>query len=140
MKKAFLIPVLRTEKLQPENPGQKQQIRPSGLWRETIYIPLPEKVRPENSAASNYRNGRKIPGRNIMSAIALYTQGCSGTMVEYLVHNLKVEGPRPACAQIFFRYTAGKFRWCRKLNRKFRPTCQNFFFLYVRIELGTQSG
>ncbi len=55
-------------------------------------------------------------------------------MVEYLLHNLKVEGTRPACAQILFRYTAGKFRWRRKLNRKFRPTCQNFFLLYVLIE------
>jgi hypothetical protein len=92
---------------------------PSGLWRETFYIPLPEKVRPENSgnylqirpenpaasncrysrkilasnyqiwpenlAASNYRNGRKIPARSTMIAIASYTQGCSGAMVEYLV-------------------------------------------------------
>jgi hypothetical protein len=48
-------------------------------------------------------------------------------MVEYLPHKLKVEGSRPACAQILFRYTAGKFRWRRKLNRKFRPTRQNFF-------------
>jgi hypothetical protein len=28
-------------------------------------------IRPENLAASNYRNGRKIPGRNTMNAIAL---------------------------------------------------------------------
>jgi hypothetical protein len=48
-------------------------------------------------------------------------------MVEYLLLNLKMEGSRPACAQILFRYTAGKFRWRRKLNRKCRPTCQNFF-------------
>jgi hypothetical protein len=62
-----------------------------------------------------------------MNAIALDTQGCSGAMGEYLLHNLKVEGLRPACAQMFFRYTAGKFRWRRKFNRKFRPTCHNFF-------------
>jgi hypothetical protein len=55
-------------------------------------------------------------------------------MVEYLLPNLKVEGSRPPCAQIFFRYTAGKFRWRRKLNRKFRPTCQKLFVLYVRNE------
>jgi hypothetical protein len=44
---------------------------PSGPWRETFYIPMPEKLRlenpskqlqilPENPAASNSRNGRKI--------------------------------------------------------------------------------
>ncbi len=69
-----------------------------------------------------------------MNAMAYNIQECSGAMVEYLVHNLKAEGSRPACAQIFFRYTAEKL-WCRrKLNREFRPTCQNFFLLYVRIE------
>jgi hypothetical protein len=55
-------------------------------------------------------------------------------MVEYLLPNLKVEGLRQPCAQILFRYTAGKFRWRRKLNRKFRPTCQKLFLLYVRNE------
>jgi hypothetical protein len=122
------------EKLRWENPGQKQQIRP-----ENPGLLVPEKVRPENpgkklqirqenSAASNYRNGRKIPRRNTMNAIALSTQGGSGAMVEYLLPNLKVEGcSRPPCAQIFFRYTAGKFRWRRKLNRKFRPKCQKLF-------------
>jgi hypothetical protein len=69
-----------SEKLRPENPGQKLQIRPenpglSGPWRETFYIPMPEKLRPENPskkqqippenpAASNSRNGRKIPAIN----------------------------------------------------------------------------
>ncbi len=48
-------------------------------------------------------------------------------MVEYLLPNLKFEGSRPTCAQILFRYTAGKFQWRRKLNRKFRPTCQKLF-------------
>jgi hypothetical protein len=30
-------------------------------------------------------------------------------MEEHLFSNLKVEGSRPACAKIFFRYTTGKF-------------------------------
>ncbi len=34
-----------------------------------------------------------------------YPQGCSAAMVEYLDHNLKVEGLHPACAQIFFSVT-----------------------------------
>jgi hypothetical protein len=63
-----------------------------------------------------------------MNAIALFvTQGCTGAMVEYLLPNLRVKGSPPACGQLFFRYSAGKFRWRRKLNRKFRPTCHNFF-------------
>jgi hypothetical protein len=49
-------------------------------------------------------------------------------MVEYMLHNLKVQGSRPACmCSNTFCYTPGKFRWRRKLTRKFRPTCQNFF-------------
>ncbi len=55
-------------------------------------------------------------------------------MVEHLLPNLKVEGSRPPCAQILFRYIAGKFRWRRKFNRKFRPTCQKLFLLYVGNE------
>jgi hypothetical protein len=43
-----------------------------------------------------------------MNAIALFTQGCSGAMVEYLLHYLKVRGLHPACAQIFFRYTVAE--------------------------------
>jgi hypothetical protein len=42
--------------------------QPSGPWRETFYIPMPEKLRPENLSkqlqiisASNYRYRRKIP-------------------------------------------------------------------------------
>jgi hypothetical protein len=62
-----------------------------------------------------------------MNVIALYTQECSGAMVEYLVHNLKVEGSGIASAQIFFRYTAGKFQWRRKLNRKFTPHARIYF-------------
>ncbi len=91
-------------------------------------------IRPENSASGNYRNGRKIPARNRINAITSYIQRCSGIVVEHLVHNLKVGGSRPPCAQILFRYTAGIFRWRRKLNRKFRPTCQKLFLLYVRNE------
>ncbi len=48
---------------------------PSGPWRRNFYIPMPEKLRPENPskqfqippknpAASNSRNGRKIPAIN----------------------------------------------------------------------------
>jgi hypothetical protein len=49
--------------------------RPSGPWREIFYIPMPEKLRPENPSKqlqippenpppSNSRNGRKIPAVN----------------------------------------------------------------------------
>jgi hypothetical protein len=49
--------------------------RPSGPWRETFYIPMPENLRPENPskqlqilpenpAPSNSRNGREIPAVN----------------------------------------------------------------------------
>jgi hypothetical protein len=69
-----------------------------------------------------------------MNAIALKTQGGSVAMVEYLLPNLKVEVLAQPCAQILFHYTAGKFRWRRKLNRKFRPTWQKFFLLYVGNE------
>jgi hypothetical protein len=145
----FYIPL--PEKIRPENPGKLLQIRPENSaasncrygWKTPAsnYQIRPEnsavsnckygrkipasnyQIWPRNSASSNYRNGRKIQGRNRMNAITAYTQGCSGAMVEYLLHNLKVEGSRPACAQILFRYTAGKFRWRKKLNSKFRPTC-----------------
>jgi hypothetical protein len=66
-----------------------------------------------------------------MNVIAIGTQGCNGAVVEYLLPNLKVEGS--PCAQILFRYNAGKFWWHRKLNRKFRSTCQKLFLLYVQI-------
>ena len=69
-----------------------------------------------------------------MNVIAIGTLGCSGEVVEYLLPNLKVEGLRPPCAQILFRYTAGKFRWRRKVNRKLRPSWQKLFLLYVRNE------
>ena len=62
-----------------------------------------------------------------MNVIAIDTQGCSGAVVEYLLPNLKVGGSCLPCAQTLFHYTAGKFRWRRKLHRKIRPTCQNFF-------------
>jgi hypothetical protein len=58
-------------------------------------------IRPENSPAGNYRNGRKIPARSTMNVIALFTQKCSGAVVEYLVHNLKVEGSRPSVLKYF---------------------------------------
>ena len=41
-----------------------------------------------------------------MNVIANCTQWCSGAVLEYLLPNLKVEGLRPPCAQILFRYTA----------------------------------
>jgi hypothetical protein len=62
-----------------------------------------------------------------MNVLAFYIQGCSGAVVEHLVHNLKVGGSRPPCAQLLFRYTTGKFRWRIKLNRKIRPTWQKLF-------------
>jgi hypothetical protein len=68
------------EKLWLEIPGKKLQIRPEnpGLLvpgGRPFYIPMPEKLRPENPskqqqippenpAASNSRNGRKIPAIN----------------------------------------------------------------------------
>ncbi len=48
-------------------------------------------------------------------------------MVEYLLPNLKVEGSRPPCAQILFRYTAGKFRWRRNSKENSGPHAKNFF-------------
>ncbi len=197
------------EKLWPENPGQKQQIRP-----ENPSLLVPEKVRPENPGKySNYRYGRKIRlpvtadtagksrqvttwnsrkirlpvtadtagksrqvstwydrkiwlpvtadtagksrqvttryGRKIWLPVTTEKAGKSqlgtqwmselivhkGAVVEYLLPNLKVEGSHPACAQILFRYTAGKFQWRSKLNRKFRPTCQKLFLLYSMYEM-----
>jgi hypothetical protein len=35
-------------KFWPETTDTTGKFRPSGLWRETFYIPLPEKVTPEN--------------------------------------------------------------------------------------------
>ncbi len=69
-----------------------------------------------------------------MNVLASYIQGCSGAVVEHLVYNLKVGGSRPPSAQLLFRYTDGKFWWRIKLNRKFRPTWQKLFLLYVRNE------
>ncbi len=48
-------------------------------------------------------------------------------MVEHLARSLKVGGSRPPCAQLLFRYTAGKFRWRIKLNRNSGPHGKNFF-------------
>jgi hypothetical protein len=39
-----------------------------------------------------------------MNVLASYLQGCSGAVVEHLVHNLKVRSLRPPCAQLLFRY------------------------------------
>ncbi len=58
-------------KSRPKTTDTAKKSRPSGPWRETFYIPMPEKLRPENPskqlqippenpAASNSRNGRKI--------------------------------------------------------------------------------
>ncbi len=69
-----------------------------------------------------------------MNVLASYIQGCSGAVVEHLVHNLKAGGSRLPVVQLLFCYTAGKFRWRIKLNRKFRPTWQKLFLLYVRNE------
>jgi hypothetical protein len=69
-----------------------------------------------------------------MNVLESYIQGCSGAVVEHLALKLKVGGSRPPCGQILFRYTAGKFRWRIKLNRKFRPSWQKLFSLYVRNE------
>ncbi len=49
-------------------------------------------------------------------------QGNSGTVVEYRVGNLRIGGLRQTCAQLFFQYTAGKFRWRGKFSRKIRPS------------------
>jgi hypothetical protein len=62
-----------------------------------------------------------------MNVLESFIQGCSGAVVEHLAHNLKVGGSCPPCAQLLFRYTAGKFRWRIKLNRKFRSSWQKLF-------------
>jgi hypothetical protein len=69
-----------------------------------------------------------------MNVLESHIHCCSGAVVEHLAHNLKVGGSRPTCARLLFRYTAGKFRWRIKLNRKFRLSWQKLFLLYVRIE------
>jgi hypothetical protein len=70
----FKIPHARKAtagKSRPKTTDTAGKSRPSGPWRETFYIPMPEKLRPENPrkqlqillenpAASNCRNGRKI--------------------------------------------------------------------------------
>jgi hypothetical protein len=74
----FKIPHARKAtagKSRPETTNTAGKSQPSGPWRETFYIPMPEKLRPENpskqlqippenTAASNCRNGRKIPASN----------------------------------------------------------------------------
>jgi hypothetical protein len=62
-------------KSRPKTTDTARKSLPSGPWRRTFYIPMPEKLRPENPskqlqitpknpAASNSRNGRKIPAIN----------------------------------------------------------------------------
>jgi hypothetical protein len=53
-----------------------------------------------------------------MNAIAIYPQGSSGEMIEYLLHNLKVEGSRPAFAQIFFPLHPWKIPVALKTQQK----------------------
>jgi hypothetical protein len=75
-----------------------------------------------------------------MNVLEYIIQGCSGTVVEHLSHYLKVEGSRLPCVQLLFHYTAG---WRIKLNKKFRPSWQKLFLLYVRNEsaaLGVGNG
>jgi hypothetical protein len=74
----FKIPHARKAtagKSQPKTTDTARKSQPSGPWRETFYIPMPEKLRPENlskqlqippenPAASSSRNGRKIPAIN----------------------------------------------------------------------------
>ncbi len=74
----FKIPHARKAtagKSRPETTDMARKSRPSGPWRETLYIPMPEKLRPEtpskqlqiprkNPVASNSRNGRKILASN----------------------------------------------------------------------------
>jgi hypothetical protein len=72
-------------------------------------------------------NGWKIPARNTMNVIAIGTQGCSGAVVEYLLPNLKVKGSYPPCAQILFRYTAGKFRGAENSTENHAHMPKTFF-------------
>jgi hypothetical protein len=66
-----------------------------------------------------------------MNVIVPYIQGCSGAVVEHLVHNLKVGGSRPPCAQILFR----QIPVAQKTQQKIQAhTCQKLFLLCVRNE------
>jgi hypothetical protein len=74
----FKIPHARKAmagKSRPKTTDSAGKSRPSGPWRETFYIPMPEKlspenpskqlqIPPENPAASYSRNSRKIPASN----------------------------------------------------------------------------
>ncbi len=74
----FKIPHARKAtagKSRPKITDTAGKSRPSGPWRETFYVPMPEKLRPENPskqlqippenpAPSNSRNGQKIPAIN----------------------------------------------------------------------------
>ncbi len=57
---------------------------------------------------------------NTMSDIASLTRmyTCSGAMVESMLHNLKVEDSRPACARIFFPLHRRKIPAAPKTQQK----------------------
>ncbi len=69
-----------------------------------------------------------------MNVLAAYIQGCSGAVVEHLVHNLKVRRFLPSLCSITFPLHRRKIPRCIKLNKKFRPIWQKLFLLYVRNE------
>jgi hypothetical protein len=66
-----------------------------------------------------------------MNAITSYSQGCSGAMVEYLLHNLKVEGLRPACAQIYFPLHRRKISLALKTQQKIQAQMAKKVFASV---------
>jgi hypothetical protein len=49
-------------------------------------------------------------------------------MVQYLVHDLKVRGLRPACAQIFLRYHHRKILVAQKTQQKIQAHMPEFVF------------
>jgi hypothetical protein len=68
-----------------------------------------------------------------MNATAIYTQECSGAMVDDLLHNLKVESSHPACAQILFRTPPENSGGAENSTENSGPHA-SIFLLYVRIE------
>jgi hypothetical protein len=98
-------------------------------------------IRPENSASRNYRNGGKYQQRKIINVLEHIKQGRSGAVVEHLVHHLMVDGSCPPCAQLLFRYTAGKFRVAQKSQQKIQALmAKTFFVLCTKWVSGTRSG
>jgi hypothetical protein len=75
----------------------------------------------ENRGQSNYRYAGKSQQVTELMSQLLLTHRSSGTLVEYLIGNLNVEGLHP-CAQMFFPYTAGKFWRLGKHGRSFFAT------------------